>query len=128
MRQKADRVVFPVLCVSSGSVYFSASDGFHGRELWVSSGQLTPDLTGTIIVADIRSGPQGSDPRFLINFNGIVVFTAYVDATGNEMYRSGGSAATTYLIKDIYPGPTSSNPSNYVVYNNRLYFQAEDPM
>jgi ELWxxDGT repeat protein len=78
------------------------------------------------MVLDIRSGPQGSDPRFLINFNDVLIFTAYDDATGNEIWRSMGTPTTTVLLKDINPGTASSNPCQYVVYNNKLYFQADN--
>ncbi len=81
---------------------------------------------GTRLVHDIRSGPQGSDPRFLINLGGVVIFTAYVDNFGHEIWRSDGSGTTTTMVRDIFPGPSSSNPNNYVVYNGKVYFQADD--
>jgi len=28
------------------------------------------------------------------------------------------------MVQDIWPGPTGSSPSNFVTYNNKLYFQA----
>jgi ELWxxDGT repeat protein len=79
-------------------------------------------------VSDIRNGHLGSDPRFLTDFNGVLIFTAYVDDSGHELWRSSGTAATTTMIKDIFPGAASSNPCNYVVFNNKLYFQADDGM
>jgi ELWxxDGT repeat protein len=69
---------------------------------------------------------KGSDPRFLINMNGRVMFTAYEDHTGTELYTSLGDDASTNLVLDIRPGPDSSFPNNFVVFNGRVYFQAND--
>jgi trimeric autotransporter adhesin len=44
---------------------------------------------------------------------------------GNELWKSDGSAAGTRLVKDIYPGPGYSNPSNLTSYNGKLYFTAD---
>ncbi|MGY6536766.1 MAG: ELWxxDGT repeat protein, partial [Pararhodobacter sp.] len=41
-------------------VYFSADDGVHGRELWVTDG--TP--VGTRMVRDTAPGPQGGLPGY----------------------------------------------------------------
>jgi ELWxxDGT repeat protein len=77
---------------------------------------------------DIRSGPMGSDPRFLIALNGTIIFTAYVDNSGHELWRSDGTGLGTTMVRDIFPGPSSSNPCNYVVYKGLVYFQADDGM
>src|SRR5262245_35748572 len=56
----------------NGTMFFTADDGIHGRELWKSNGTAA----GTVMVQDIIPGAQGSDPRYLTNVNGTLLFTA----------------------------------------------------
>src|SRR5688572_7427916 len=37
-------------------------------------------------------------------------------------------AQSPMLVRDIYQGPKSGSPQNFVVYNNRMYFDAADSM
>jgi ELWxxDGT repeat protein len=64
----------------NGTVYFRATDGANGYELWQSDG--TTD--GTILVADIHPGSASSFPRNLTNINGTLYFTAWEDEHGEE--------------------------------------------
>jgi ELWxxDGT repeat protein len=43
-----------------------------------------------------------------------------------ELWRSDGTEAGTFLVKDINPGAGSSTPYNFTVFNNALYFVASD--
>src|SRR5207237_738351 len=47
---------------------------------------------------------------------------------GNELWKSDGTAAGTVIVKDIYPGPSSSQPDSgdTAVFNRSLYFKAND--
>ncbi|MCM2279143.1 MAG: hypothetical protein NDJ89_13790 [Oligoflexia bacterium] len=61
-------------------------------------------------------------------FNGLVIFGASDGGgTGRELWRSDGTEAGTFLIKDINPGPIGGidNP-RFVVWGNSLYFTADD--
>ncbi|KAE9036592.1 hypothetical protein PR002_g7013 [Phytophthora rubi] len=48
---------------------------------------------------------------------------------GNEIWYSDGTAVGTVLLKDIFPGSGSSNPSYLTPFSkdNRVYFAAEGP-
>ena len=111
----------PVPVALNGSVYFSASDGVSGQELWSTDGTAA----GTHLVADIYAGAADSNPCDLAVFGNRVYFAA-TGINGTELWSSDGSAAGTVEVADIAPGTASSNPTNLVVFKSRLYFEAND--
>lgn len=58
--------------------------------------------------------------------NGYLYYTAYISSYGDELWRSDLSSGKTELVKDIYPGEGSSNPSYSILYNGFIYFCATD--
>jgi ELWxxDGT repeat protein len=123
----------------NGTLYFTATDGIHGYELWKSDG--TP--AGTAMVADIN--PGSSSPSKLTNVNGELYFSANDGTHGAELWKSDGTAAGTTMVADINPGTTInwyytgtygtfsrslfnnySNPDNLTNVNGELYFTADD--
>lgn len=56
--------------------------------------------------------------------SGKLIFRGSTPATGSEIYITDGTAAGTVLVKDIYPGTTSSAPSDFTVLNGFIYFSA----
>ncbi|WP_158561220.1 ELWxxDGT repeat protein [Emticicia sp. C21] len=79
------------------------------------------------IVKDINKGGIASVNN-LISANGVLFFTAYDTgyAHGEELWRSDGTAAGTYLVKDINPGGGSSEITGMTNVNGTLYFRATD--
>lgn len=81
---------------------------------------------------DISSsaGPQpsapSSFPAFLTPMSGVLYFSADDGVRGNELWRSDGTAAGTFLVKDINPGSGDSSPSGLVVANGVLFFAANN--
>ncbi len=45
---------------------------------------------------------------------------------GIELWVTDGTAQGTKQLKDIYPGPFSSNPYSFIAHNNHVYFVADD--
>ncbi len=62
----------------NGTLFFQATDGVHGNELWRSNGTAA----GTQMVKDINPGPNGSYPYDLTGVNGTLFFVV-VDGTTN---------------------------------------------
>lgn len=106
--------------VVNQTVFFDATDGTSGIELWRSDGTAE----GTVLVKDINPGYYGSVPRLMINLGGRLFFTADNPAYGEELWQSDGTEAGTELVKDIYPGIIGARPRFLTNANGRLFFTA----
>jgi ELWxxDGT repeat protein len=86
------------------------------RQLWISDGTAE----GTEIVPGVtpRSG--------LVPMDDALYFIAFDAEHGEELWRCRGTAASTQMVADIFPGPLSSNPNWIVASGDRLYFAAND--
>ena len=82
------------------------------------------DGTNAMLVKDIYEGAYGSTPDWLFNFNGTLLFTAYGRSSGDELWRSDGTAAGTVQVTDIYSGASSSYPHDFTLFNGRVVFFA----
>jgi len=69
---------------------------------------------------------SGSDASLLCRVGGIVYFRAFTLDTGYEIWRTDGTEAGTYLLKDINPGPQGSFPAQLTAVNGALFFAAFD--
>jgi ELWxxDGT repeat protein len=88
----------------NGTLFFTATDGINGNELWKSDSTAA----GTVLVKDINSDSAGSGPSRLTNVNGTLFFTANDGTNGWELWKSDGTEAGTVLVKDLTPGSGSS--------------------
>ena len=93
------------------------------------------------LLADVNAQPSaaflGSNPspaRYINNYaeqrfltlGGKAYFRAYTQQTGAELWETGGTAATTQMVKDIRPGSASSDPNYMAVAGGKLFFSAND--
>ena len=92
-------------------------------------GSITVAAQTPVLVKDIYSGSNNSNPEQLTDVNGTLFFVATTGTsgtgTGKELYKSNGTSAGTTLVKDIYIGG-NSNPANLTNWNGTLYFTATD--
>jgi ELWxxDGT repeat protein len=119
----------PFAAAVKRTLFFSASDGSTGLELWRSNGTSA----GTRLVREIRPGLLGSEPRELTSVGNTLFFTANDGKTGRELWKSDGTSKGTTLVANIanpvvngtsYPGD-SSNPSGLTAVGNTLFFTAD---
>jgi len=90
-------IIEPFLNVN-GTLFFPASDGIHGVELWESDGTAA----GTVMVKDITTfGAGDSNPGRLATANGSVFFNTNINGGGGGfLYESDGTAAGTHIVTD----------------------------
>ena len=76
-----------------------------------SYGGVTESTAGTSMVKDINPrGGFGSIP--LIGVDGILYFSATDGEHGMELWRTDGTDAGTWMVKDVFPGSHGSRPAN----------------
>ena len=137
-----DRVLFSGLQATSTTNEDGSETGPTGEELWLSDGTEA----GTQLVANIKPETKswtwmettyccgdwnGSMPRDLILIGEQAWFTAETDDYGRELYRyalgnSFGVGSGHFLVKDIMPGASTSNPSELTRGSGGLFLSADD--
>ena len=133
-------------------VYFSASDGSGGSQLWktdgtsagtvkVFAGTTASDLTavgGAVFFAGQSGLLEKSDGTAagtvqvesnayqtgegITDVNGTAYFPASDGFTGDELWRSDGSIANAVRVKDLWPGSSDSYLQHLTNCNGTLYF------
>lgn len=110
------------LTVVGDDLYFRARSAATGAELWRTDGTQT----GTVLIADIYTGPNGSNPGDLIPLESEHYFAAN-SAAGRELWKTDGTATGTVQVADLYPGSGNSRPNELTVVGDELYFRANTP-
>lgn len=116
------------MIVKNDILYFMANNGINYNELWRSDGTEA----GTYMVKDIYVGQyeySGSAEMTFGNvgiINNVMYFGADDGVNGLELWRSDGTEAGTYMVKDIRTGAVGSNILYVMNVNGTLFFVAND--
>ena len=107
----------------NGKWLFTANDGTHGKELWVTNGTAA----GTLILRDIYAGnSSGIATNFEYKVIGNLLYFAANDGlTGEELWVTNGTAAATLKAKDFRTGSGGSNLKLFSI-NGKLHLFAND--
>ncbi len=79
-----------------GVAFFSADDGTHGREPWVTDGTAA----GTRMVADVAPGSASSDPCDFLPVGDLVYFGTSQDTSPQALWRTDGTPEGTAPVTD----------------------------
>jgi ELWxxDGT repeat protein len=112
------------LTEAGGTLFFTAYDGTHNRELWKSDG--TAD--GTLLVKDINPGTyDGSYGAQLTAVGDTLFFAADDGDTGAALWKSDGSTDCTVLVEDVDPSSYSYvGLGNLTAVGGTLFFASSD--
>ena len=110
--------------VLNNDIYFSSSDDAGNAGLWKSNGTTA----GTKVVkTNFSPGVTGCNYAVL---NNQLYFSGFDYTNGSELWVTGGTAGSTHLVKNLRADGggilNGGNPNNLIVYNNRVYFGAQD--
>jgi uncharacterized repeat protein (TIGR02059 family) len=114
----------PAVVLANGKLVFAGSDGASGTEPWVSDGTDA----GTVRLADLYGGSNGSTPQNFVSFGSLAAFSAVVSDNaafhGRELVVTDGTVAGTHVF-DINPADWSSMPQPVGSIGGTLYFTAD---
>jgi ELWxxDGT repeat protein len=109
--------------VYKGQGYFAAQATGTDLELWKTDGTAQ----GTVLVADVNPGPQGSMPQQFVLCRDQLFFIAYRPDVGLELFVTDGTSQGTRLAVDLNPGPANSIPVPLRCVGDELVFGADLP-
>ena len=128
---KNGRGVVGIPFKAGNNIFFSGIEPSSGVELYLTDGTAS----GTQLVKDI--GPTTYSGVFLstnshAELGNISVFAANNLTNGAELWRSDGTEAGTFMLKNINQIPSqngldfSSNPGGFTKIGNAIYLRTED--
>lgn len=123
------------LTVYEGRLFFAASDGRRGWELWAYDAATSEaSLVANINAGDIPASEGSpfpvsvgsSSPKGFALYDDRLFFAADDGECGSELWSYDATTGEVSLVADVRPGPFSSAPGELQAYGGRLYFVADD--
>jgi|GEM_PF-787412 len=119
-------VTFAPLSAGSKSASLELSSNDEDEPVFQITLNGSGDLFGggVQLTRTINNTLAGIGSTTLVSMDTYVTFAATTTGTGRELWRSDGTAAGTYMVKDINAGSISSSPGNLTRVGNKLFFAA----
>ncbi len=115
---------FPTnLKVFNNRLYFRAGTPALGYEIYSTDGTAA----GTSMLLDINAGAGSSNPsdfQYLTTSGNYLYFAANQPSTGEELWRTDGTAGGTIILPEAVAGSTGGSPSYMTDVNGTLYYVA----
>lgn len=106
------------------NLYVNSAKNGKTKMLYRIDGVTKQMIPLKTVDVDSLNSPTYLSVQGLSNF---FLFVAKDSVHGNELWISDGSVSGTQLLKDINPGPSDSNPTNFFLADNgKIYFWADD--
>lgn len=93
-----------------------------GPELYRTNG------TTTELVEDIGGPGTAGAPYDLTTVGNLVFFTAITAAANRELWRTDGTEAGTFMVKEHVPGSGSPAFHEFAAHGGRLYYSVSEPV
>lgn len=103
-------------------VYFNATDGVHGAELWRTDGTES----GTVMVKDMNVGLGSGSPANFMEFNGMLHFTATDGVNGVQLWRTDGTESGTQPVLSIAEVDGLLEWLYFAPLGDRIFFRGRD--
>jgi ELWxxDGT repeat protein len=107
--------------VMNNELYFAASNGSSGTQLWESNGTAS----GTTMLTDVNPAYGGIDPTDLTAVGNTLYFVGD-DSAGSQLWSSNGTSSGTQMVTDVDPG-IGLVPSDLTDVNGTLYCVGYNP-
>lgn len=114
--------------IMAGGLNFPIPPFFYKDEMYSGDRQLFKFATinSNYQPSNISTSP-GTTVKLILTFNNLLFYTTPTALfAGSELWATDGTYPGSFLVKDIYPGPVSSQPEDFVIFNNKIYFSADD--
>lgn len=127
---KSDLTEIGTINMASGINFYTAPFVFNdnlyiGRESFYSAQTTTAPVNSTFL--PIPTATPSDPPTYLGIINNELIFKHPATfLNGSELWKTDFNFSGTSLIKDINPGNATSSPSDFVLFNNKGYFTADD--
>ena len=79
-----------------------------------------------VLERDINQEPAGSEPAYVTELNGFLYLRANDGVHGDELYRYNLSTGEFSLVADIRPNDASSNITEIVAFDGKIFFNATE--
>ncbi|BAY82706.1 hyalin repeat protein [Calothrix parasitica NIES-267] len=105
----------------NNTLYFTANARDNRGRLWRINDEGDAES-----VRDYYPYDTPFNAKDFITFNGTVYFSAENEKYGRELWTINARNGYSGRVSDTNNGNRSSNPENFTIFNNRLYFTATD--